>query len=279
MNYSGEGKRVNKQHIKNFCAVVDVHITNYFFYSSSHQQQNKSLTYDTRTCVKQNVRLVIICSLTRLLQIMHNIIFISTIHKEIGKCNPEELYKIIKKLNPEVVFLEAVDETYSTYENYLFSTYGVYHKKLEISALQKYNFDTSFEYVPVCENGLSDAFQRKNKIVCQNRDLQKLIDNFISLAEKHGFEFLNSSESMDLQEEMRLLESRVLNDDSLDKIVKADIDNYENPMIRNIYSYCKDNHFSSAIFMCGAAHRKSIIKKTHEYENKEGFKLNWSLYK
>jgi hypothetical protein len=48
---------------------------------------------------------------------MHNITFISTIHKEIGKCNAEELYKIIKKLNPEVIFLEAVDETYSNYEN------------------------------------------------------------------------------------------------------------------------------------------------------------------
>ena len=209
---------------------------------------------------------------------MHNIIFISTIHKEIGKCNTEELYKIIKKLNPEVIFLEAVDETYSNYEDYLFSTYGVYHNKLEISAIQKYNFDTFFEYVPVCENGLSDAFQRKNKIVCQNRDLQKLIDNFISLAEKHGFEFLNSSESMDLQEEMRLLESEVLNDSNLDKTVKADIDAYENPMIRNIYSYCNNSHFSSAIFMCGAAHRKSIIEKIHEYEKKEEFKLNWSLY-
>src|SRR6188472_2435266 len=107
---------------------------------------------------------------------MHNITFISTIHKEIGKCNAEELYKIIEKLSPEVIFLEAVDETYSEYENYLFSTYGVYHKKLEISALQKYNSKSTFEYVPVCDNGLSDAFHGKTKIVCQNREVQKLID-------------------------------------------------------------------------------------------------------
>lgn len=209
---------------------------------------------------------------------MHNITFISTIHKEIGKCNAEELYEIIKKLNPEVIFLEASDETYSTYEKYLFSTYGVYHKKLEICAIQKYNYDTSFEYVPVCENELSDAFHKKIKIVAQNIELQKLIDNSISLAEKYGFKFLNSPESMNLQEEMRLLESRVLNDDNLDKTVKADIDAYENPMIRNIYTYCNNSHFSSAIFMCGAAHRKSIIEKIHEYEKKEESKLNWSFY-
>ena len=75
---------------------------------------------------------------------MHHITFISTIHKEIGNCSVEELYKIIEKLSPEVIFLEAVDETYSGYENHLFSTYGVYHKKLELAAIQKYNFEYLF---------------------------------------------------------------------------------------------------------------------------------------
>jgi len=98
---------------------------------------------------------------------MHNITFISTIHKEIGKCNAEELYKIIKKLNPEVIFLEAVDGTYSDYENYNFLTYGVNHNKLEIAAIQKYNCDTTFQYVPVCENALSDAFHRKKNCLSE----------------------------------------------------------------------------------------------------------------
>ncbi len=52
---------------------------------------------------------------------MHNIIFVSTMHNEIGNCNAEELHKIIERLNPEVIFLEAVDETYSPYEQYLWS--------------------------------------------------------------------------------------------------------------------------------------------------------------
>jgi hypothetical protein len=192
---------------------------------------------------------------------MHNITFISTIHKEIGKCNAEELYKIIEKLSPEVIFLEAVDETYSEYENYLFSAYGVYHKKLEISAIQKYAANATFKYVPVCENALSDAFHRKIEIAGQNKELQQLIDNFISLAAKHGFKFLNSAESINLQAEMRVLESRVLNNDGLDKIVKAGIGAYENPMIRNIYSYCNNNHFSSAIFMCGAHIENQLLKR------------------
>jgi hypothetical protein len=219
-----------------------------------------------------------ILALLRLLTMMHHITFISTIHKEIGNCSAEELYKIIEKLSPEVIFLEAIDETYSGYENYLFSTYGVYHKKLELAAIQKYNLSTSFEYVPVCENGLSDAFDRKNKIVCENREMQQLIDNYNFLAEKYGFKFLNSLESINLQEEMRVLETRILNNTELDEMVKADIEAYENPMIRNIYSYCNNNHFSSAIFMCGVAHRKSIIEKIEKSKTAEQVNLTWTIF-
>lgn len=209
---------------------------------------------------------------------MNQITFISTIHKEIGKCNADQLYKIIEKLSPKVIFLEAVDKTYSEYENYLFSIYGVYHNKLEISAIQKYNLNNSFEYVPVCESGLSDVFNSKIKIVCQNKELQQLIDKFNSLAEEYGFKFLNSQECINLQEEMRVLESRILNDSEIDKIVKADINAYENPMISNIYSYCKNNHFGSAIFMCGAAHRKSIIQKIEKSKTEEQVNLTWTLF-
>jgi hypothetical protein len=206
---------------------------------------------------------------------MQNITFISTIHKEIGECNSEELYNIIKKISPEVIFLEALNDTYSEYENFLFSNYEVYHQKLEIAAIQIYQQQTSFEYVPVCEIGLSDAFHSKINITCQNRELQKLIESFNFLASKYGFKFLNSQECINLQDEMRVLESRILNNRDMDEIVKADIEAYENPMIKNICTYCEKNHFSSAIFMFGAAHRKSIIEKI-KTENK--MSLSWTVF-
>ena len=209
---------------------------------------------------------------------MHKITFISTIHKDIGKCNSDELSVIIKKINPEVIFLEAIEETYTGYENYLYSTYGVYHKKLEISAIQKYNQIASFQYIPVCENGLSDAFRKKIELVCQNREQQKLIDNFNHLAAKNGFEFLNSLECVNLQEEMRALESKIINNHEMDKTVNADIDAYENSMFKNIYSYSNNNNFNSAIFMCGAAHRKSIIEKIKKYNTLEKININWVVY-
>ena len=97
------------------------------------------------------------------------------------------------------------------------------------------------------------------------------------MAAENGFEFLNSLECINLQEEMRALESLVLNNNDLDKVVKADIETYEKPMIRNINSYCNNNHFNSAIFMCGAAHRKSIIEKTKKYNTEEGANPTWSI--
>ncbi len=209
---------------------------------------------------------------------MHNITFISTVHKENGKCNADELCEIIKKISPEVIFLEALDQTYSNYESSLFSSFGVFHKKLEIKALQKYNFNTSFEYVPVLDNGMSEAFERKYNIVCEDKELQKLIDNLNSLAGEQGFKFLNSVESIRLHDEMRMLEASILNGSEINKAANEDIDAYENSMIRNIYSYCKSREFNTAIFMCGAAHRKSIIEKIEKLKAQEETDISWTIF-
>ncbi len=158
------------------------------------------------------------------------------------------------------------------------NTYGVYHQKLELSAIQKYSQTHSFEYVPVCENYLSESFHQKNKIVCENRDLQILIDKSISLAATNGFNFLNSIESMNLQEEMRMLESSILEGSDLDQIVRSDIEAYENPMIQNIYSYCKDQQFETAVFMCGVAHRKSIIEKISKFNSQDETTVRWTIF-
>ena len=209
---------------------------------------------------------------------MQNITFISTIHEELGKCNPIRLCKIIKNINPEVIFLEALNETYSEYQKHLFSTFGVFHKKLEVSAIQNYSLDYSFEYVPVLDKEMDESFEKKYEIVCKNRDWQKLMDNFNFHARQNGFDFLNSDESIKLQEEMRNFESRILDGHELDKSALETIDKYENNMINNIHSYCKNNNFKSAIFMCGVAHRKSIIAKVEKLNFSEEKKLNWIIY-
>lgn len=209
---------------------------------------------------------------------MNNITFISTVHKEIGKCNADELCAIIKKISPKVVFLEALRNTYSNYEKHLFSSYGVYHQKLEIKAIQKYYQSSSFEYVPVLDNGLSDSFDKKYDLVCKNSQFQTMLDDFNSLASEQGFLFLNGEKSISLQEKMRTFEYHLLSDNKLNDAVKEDIDAYENSMMRNIYSYCRSNQFDNAVFLCGVAHRYSIIEKIESFKSKEKIDLNWVTY-
>ncbi len=105
-----------------------------------------------------------------------------------------------------------------------------------------------------------------------------MINHFNNLVELNGFKFLNSFESIELQENLRKLENHILNNVELEKTFITDIDEYENSMIRNIYSYCRSNNFKSAIFMCGVAHRKSIIEKIAKNFTPENLNVNWVVY-
>ncbi len=209
---------------------------------------------------------------------MHSITFISTVHEKIGKCSADELCKILKRFTPDVVFLEALEDTYSKYEQYTFSNFGVFHKKLEIRAIQKYSSISKFDYIPVLGKGLSNSFEEKFNLVCKNIHFQKMIDNFNSLASKQGYNFLNSKESINLHEEMRLYGDSILKDNELIQTFNKDIDKYEDSMISNIYSFCMNNKFKNAIFMCGVAHRQSIIDKIKIHKSKESLDISWKIY-
>jgi hypothetical protein len=209
---------------------------------------------------------------------LHSITLISTVHKEIGKCNSDELCKIIESINPDVIFLEAFEQNYSKYDQMIFSQFRVYKERLELKAIQTYSQNHTVQYVPVLDIGLSDEFETKTKIVSENRDYQRLLDNYILLETDGGFQFLNSKKSIALQDEMRDLENHIIDNEIFHQKVNASIDAYENSMLRNIYSFCKDKSFNKAIFMCGSAHRKTIIEKIEEYERNLQLKLNWTFY-
>lgn len=208
----------------------------------------------------------------------HSITLVSTVHKEIGQCNSNELYKIIKSLNPDVIFLEAFENTYTKYHQILFSQFGIYQERLEIKAIQAYSQNHNFEYMPVLDIELSNEFEKKLTIVSENIDYHKILDNYISLETVYGFQFLNSEQQIALQEEMRKLENYIIDNKTILQKTKESIDAYEHSMLRNIYSFCTQKSFNKAIFMCGAGHRKTIRQKIAEYETKETFKLNWTFY-
>jgi hypothetical protein len=210
---------------------------------------------------------------------IHNITLISTVHKETGLCNSHELYKIIEAINPDVIFLEAFENSYSKYHQMLYSHFGVYQERLEIKAIQAYHQNYTFEYVPVLDISLSSEFEEKIAIVSENQDYQKILDKYALLELNNGFQFLNSSHQIELQEEMRELGNRIIDNNVLNQKANESFDAYEHSMLRNIYSFCKGKSFNKAVFLCGAGHRKTIKQKIEEYEKNETIKLNWALYK
>jgi len=40
---------------------------------------------------------------------VYNITLINSVHKKLGKCNSNELYKIIERIQPEVIFEKPSD--------------------------------------------------------------------------------------------------------------------------------------------------------------------------
>lgn len=105
-----------------------------------------------------------------------------------------------------------------------------------------------------------------------------MIDDFNSLASEQGFLFLNNSKSIYLQDKMRTFENSLLLENKINKSANEDIDAYENAMMRNIYLYCKNNQFEKAVFLCGVAHRHSIIEKIESFKRKENTDLNWIIF-
>lgn len=208
---------------------------------------------------------------------MKKITYVSTRHQELGNCNSDELCKIISSISPEVIFLEAFDGTYSDYSQQLFKNFGVYDDKLEIQALQKYNHQKSFEYIPVLNQEMSEGFDKKYSVVCENLEFQKLLMEYHFIVEKYGFKFLNSRFCIELQDKMRKLEEDLLISTDLNAKLDYTIDFYENEMLRNIYSYCENKDFKNAVFMCGAGHRKSIIEKTINNRSKSNFDIEWTI--
>jgi len=93
------------------------------------------------------------------------------------------------------------------------------------------------------------------------------------------FGFLNSLECINLQgRDASFGEGGFYNNEWI-KTVKADIEDYENSMIAELYmTILQQQHFSFSNFLCvGAAHRKSIIQKIEKYEKEQGI-LSWDYF-
>ena len=208
---------------------------------------------------------------------MYSITLISTVHREIGKCNSNELYKIIEKINPEVIF----DEIPSSRFNAHFIEQSV--STLETGAIILYMKNYKVNIIPVDNYNFSEIQKGDidyNKISNNNIDYYNLCKEQYLLAIQHGFEYINSNQNFQLIERLQAIEREVLekiNDEELTKLFKTwyeITDKREIEIICNIYNYCEEHTFDKGLLLIGAEHRNSIINKTKKYNNE---KINWDF--
>jgi hypothetical protein len=205
---------------------------------------------------------------------MSKITLISTFHHELGNCNANNLAEIIESIRPDVIFLEALQETYTAYDILKFNQFGVFSKKLEIKAIQIYSLNRTFNYIPVLDFGLSSDFETMLTGFFENdkyRELEKILRANV---EVRGFEFLNSKDCIDLHEEMKELGKAIINDVVFYTKVNNSINDYENNMLGNILQFSMKNSYKKGIFMCGSGHRRSLVDKIGSKENI----LEWEFY-
>ena len=231
---------------------------------------------------------------------MHNITLIGSVHSEIGKCNSDELYKILEFINPEVIFGELSSNLFDIINSDLFDNmYCNLHNRilfpnppevpLELKCMKKYLQNHNIKYIPVnidVNPNLSESEKEMFATFNKEDDYKKLEQEQYLLTKQYGFDYLNSDKHLDLSEQMKNIEKNIVKSEihknRLPHIYKLFRKKYldipENAMLLNIYNYSKENQYNQAVFLIGAGHRKSIMQKIIEYEKVSEIKLNWTIY-
>jgi len=217
---------------------------------------------------------------------MYNIILVGTRHEELGRCNSNELYKIIENINPEIIF-EEIPPSY--FEKYYITKS---HKNLESDVINKYLEIYNAKIFPVDIDVSQKSSKYQDEIFFMfltffnYEDYKKLDNEKETLIAQEGFHYLNSDKFLDFLEKKEVMEKNIM-ESEIDKNRLLDIyklfhaeqyDNRENAMLENIYNYSKGNQYNQAVFLIGAEHKKSIMQKITEYEKLSEIKLNWTMY-
>ncbi len=119
---------------------------------------------------------------------MYNITLIVTHHWELGKCNPDELYKIIETINPDVIFEELPIESF----DYLYNGDCI-DIPVEVMSIKKYLQNHKFEHIPVdsiADPNRSSLEKSMFKKFERDTEYRKIKNEHNSLVAREGFDYL-----------------------------------------------------------------------------------------
>jgi len=232
---------------------------------------------------------------------MYKITLIGTIHSENGQCNSDALYKILEDINPEVIFDELPSHFFDMYYSDSFDMYCANSimlnrqppvVPLEVKSIKKYKQNYNIKIIPVDIDVRQKLSEHQDEIsfmfltFFKYDDYKKLDNEKDTFIAQQGFYFLNSNNFLEFLQKKEVIEKNIMESEiqknrllNIYKLFQAEQhDNRENAMLQNIYNYSKANQYNQAVFLIGAEHKKSIMRKITEYEKLAGVKLNWTMY-
>lgn len=216
---------------------------------------------------------------------MYNVTLVCTHHSEFGRCNSDELYKIIESLKPDVIFEELNQDLFDKF----YTANNIPWETPEIKSVRRYLLDHDITHFPVdisVSPNVSKAeidymFQYFNKYTAYS----KLKAEQKNLIFQNGYNFLNSKKSEDLNEKMKYVEKSLIAfqtyNHQLTRIYKLFYEeqhNREDEIIQNIYNYSRKIEYNQAVLLLGSGHRKTIFEKMENHESEINVNINWALY-
>ena len=204
---------------------------------------------------------------------MHTITLVCSVHKSNGNCDVGQLVKILRKLEPDVIFQEVRSsdgqslEALAAREYCEFKLCRLVHvdeHKLPVDAAEiKFLLDVGLEYVAEC---------------CE--EYRELESENLTRTDQDGFNYLNSVDFAKTSARMERIEDELMEGKAADALrrwrqfmLERDIE-----MVRNIYSHCKTNAFDTGVFLVGAGHRMGIAKQIQNFSAKEPDLIAWNFY-
>ncbi len=215
---------------------------------------------------------------------MSTLIVLGTAHVEDGACTSEELYKIIQKINPQVVFCEASPEKLPQYLK------RTDVNTPEINVIKRLNQEGKpIEIVPVDVNEdpfdqrLEAMFKLIKREMGEYAGATRLLINETYLK---GFPFLNSLDCDKICRDKNSMEKYFINKNKekyngllnfYAQWLKWN-DIRENHWINLIQNYFKLNKPKKAVFLVGAGHRYRLMDKIGNVQDGNNLIMDWNFF-
>jgi hypothetical protein len=211
---------------------------------------------------------------------MRKITLLCSLHGGNGLCNADELLRVLRVIDPEVIFGEVPQSDRSFY----------HPRSLEGQAVTRF-----LELKPSCQTVRVDQYDMPSPafrtitdavfdfVEGRSQEYQQLIDQRDHATNQRGLAYLNSHVFNDLMTRMLQIEEEAVkasgNQDLIQGLTQWRRVNQEreNAMLENIGRYCRENVFEKGVFLVGAAHQVGILKAIKENAVTDSRPLAWTF--